>query len=81
MSLFSKTLSDSSRELIYGWSEELGLFYQIRNLDVPEDSPKFVAVSKSSVSDNLSKEQLASILDDWDVPREHILAVILGENF
>ena len=81
MSLFSKTNSDSNEELLYGWSEELGCFYQIRNLDIPEDSPKFVIESKSMMVDNVSKEQLASILDKWDVPREHILAVLLGETF
>ena len=81
MSLFSKTNPDSNSELLYGWSEELGSFYQIRNLDLPEDSPKFVMESKSFLSDNLSKDELASIFDKWDVPREHILAVILGEEF
>lgn len=75
-SIFS---SDGTRRLDYGWSRELGYFCS--ESEVSPDGEELVIGERDQASSTLTPRDLAEILENWDSPREHLLAVLIEERF
>jgi hypothetical protein len=73
--------SEKNLQLNYGWDHALGYFYDIVDMTQDEDSEKFILEEKSSAMDDMSRKEFHQILEEWDAPREHVLAVALDQKF
>lgn len=80
MSVYNILNEENNTQLCYGWDDSLGYYYSILDLN-EEDSEKFILEQKSLAKDSLSEKDFYDILEEWEAPREHLLAVILNENF
>lgn len=81
MSKYSIFNPESNQELTYGYEEEIGYFYDIIDHSQKSGSDSYFIVERKFSNLDLLPEELEGILDEWDAPREHMLAVILGQQF
>lgn len=81
MSRYSILNEKTNQALSYGFDDELGYFYDVVDLNFKETDKEYMVEEKYATLDNLKNTELAKILDDWDAPREHLLAVVLSQPF
>lgn len=67
--------------LSYGYDEDQGYYYELWEALYPEDNEARLIESSSVLATNLNPGNLVKILDQWDAPREHLLAISIGMQF
>ncbi len=72
---------ESNLLLWYGCNTAEGYFYEILEVTDLEKGEGNLLEKKSSLSNSLTPDEFYQILDDWEVPREHLLAISLSLNF
>jgi hypothetical protein len=73
------TIKRDNKELAYGFDHALGYFYDITDLNEPEDSEAHLLESKSSLMNGLKRGQFADVLQHWGARETHIMAVALDQ--
>jgi hypothetical protein len=67
--------------LWYGCHPDDGYFYEILEVTELAEGKGNIIEKKSSLRDFLTSPEFYSILDEWEAPREHLLAVSLFLDF
>jgi hypothetical protein len=75
------SIKKDNKQLVYGFDHALGYFYDITDLNEPEDSPKHLIEEKSYFINGLSRNQFANILTEWGARETHMMALALDQPF
>lgn len=74
-------IKKDSKQLAYGFDHALGYFYDITDLNEPEDSKEHLIESKSVFINGLTRNQFAGVLEQWGARETHMMALALDQPF
>lgn len=74
-------IKKDNKQLAYGHDHALGYFYDIVDLNEPEDSAKHLIAEKSSFLNGLSRNDFAIVLTEWGARETHLMALALDQPF
>jgi hypothetical protein len=72
-------IKKDNKQLAYGFDHALGYFYDITDLEEPEDSKNHLIESKSSFINGLNRGKFAEVLQQWGARETHLMAVALDQ--
>jgi hypothetical protein len=72
-------IKKDDKQLAYGFDHVLGYFYDITDLNEPDDSKDHLIESKSYFINGLSRGKFAEILEQWGARKTHLMAVALDQ--
>ena len=75
------SIKKDNKQLVYGFDHALGYFYDITDLNEPEDSPKHLLEDKSYFLNRLSRNDFANVLIEWGAKKTHLMALALDQPF
>jgi hypothetical protein len=74
-------ITKDNKQLVYGYDHALGYFYEINDLNEPEDSSKHLIEEKSHFINGLSRNQFSNVLSEWGARETHMMALALDQPF
>jgi len=75
------SIKKDNKQLAYGYDHALGYFYDITNLNEPEDSSKHLIEEKSYFINGLTRNEFANVLLEWGARETHMMALALDQPF
>ncbi len=75
------TITKDNKQLTYGHDHALGYFYDITNLNEPEDSRNYLIEEKSYFLHGLTRNEFATVLKEWGARETHMMALALDQPF
>lgn len=74
-------IKKDNKQLAYGHDHALGYFYDIVDLNEPEDSAKHLIEEKSYFMNGLTRNDFSIVLTEWGARETHLMALALDQPF